>query len=116
MSALTRSLPVFNVLGHVVLMFAATLLLPWVFSIVGDDGARRSFDITLLVTGGCGLLIAASTRRFRRDLQTRDGFLLVTLAWTVLPAFATLPLLLQIPNLSFTDAYFEAMSGLTTTG
>ena len=36
--------------------------------------------------------------------------------WTVLPAFATLPLLLYLPELSFTDAYFEAVSGLTATG
>ena len=57
-----------------------------------------------------------STRRFRRELQPRDGFLLVTLGWTVLPAFATLPLLFHLPGLSFTDAYFETMSGLTTTG
>jgi trk system potassium uptake protein TrkH len=50
------------------------------------------------------------TRRFRRELQPRDGFLLVTLTWAVLPAFGALPLLLAIPGLSFTDAYFEAMS------
>jgi trk system potassium uptake protein len=57
-----------------------------------------------------------ATRRFRRELLPRDGFLLVTLIWAVLPAFAALPLLLHLPGLSFTDAYFEAMSGLTTTG
>jgi len=49
-------------------------------------------------------------------LQPRDGFLLVSLVWTVLPAFATLPLLIFLPELSFTDAYFETVSGLTTTG
>jgi len=46
----------------------------------------------------------------------RDGYLLAVLTWTVLPAFATLPLLFHLPNLSFTDAYFETMSGITTTG
>jgi trk system potassium uptake protein TrkH len=46
----------------------------------------------------------------------RDGFLLVALVWTVLPAFATLPLLSYVPGLSFTDAYFEATSGLTASG
>ena len=50
------------------------------------------------------------------QLTVRDGFLLVVLTWTALPALATLPLLLYIPSLSFTDAYFEAVSGLTTTG
>jgi len=54
--------------------------------------------------------------RHRRELQPRDGFLLVTLVWTVLPAFATLPLMFHLPGLSFPYAYFETMSGLTTTG
>ena len=117
MNALARfTLPVLNVLGYVVLMFAATLLVPLAFAVIGDDGAQKTFDIALLVTAGVGLVLVFSTRRFKRELQTRDGFLLVTLAWTVLPAFATLPLLLQLPDLSFTDAYFEAMSGLTATG
>ena len=110
------SLPVLNVLGHVVLMFAATLLVPLVFAVIGDDGAQRAFHIALAVTAGSGLALTLATRRFRRDLQARDGFLLVTLVWTVLPAFATLPLMLRLPDLSFTDAYFETMSGLTASG
>lgn len=117
MNASARSiLPVLNVLGYVVLMFSATLLVPLAFAVVSADGAQRGFEIALLVTAGCGLALTLATRRFRRELQARDGFLLVTLVWTVLPAFATLPLLLQLPGLSFTDAYFEAMSGLTATG
>ena len=89
MTALARStLPVLNVLGYVVLMFAVTLLVPLAFAVVGDDGAQRSFDIALLVTAGCGLASGAGdATRYRRELQVRDGFLLVTLAWTVLPAF-----------------------------
>jgi trk system potassium uptake protein TrkH len=49
-------------------------------------------------------------------LKPRDGFLLATLSWVLMSASATIPLLIAIPGLSFTDAYFEAMSGLTTTG
>ncbi len=60
--------------------------------------------------------MSLATRRFQRELLPRDGFLLVTLIWLLLPAFGALPLLLALPGLSFTDAYFEAMSGLTTTG
>ena len=81
-----------------------------------NDGAQRSFDIALLVTAGSGLSMMLATRRFRRELQARDGFVLVSLVWTVLPAFATLPLLLHLPDASITNAYFEAMSGLTATG
>lgn len=117
MNSLARStLPVLHVLGHVVIIFSATMLVPLAFAAIGDDGAQRAFNISLLVTAGCGVALMFATRRFRRELQIRDGFLLVTLVWTVLPAFATLPLLLQLPDLSITDAYFETMSGLTATG
>jgi len=117
MNVFARSiLPVVNVFGYIVLMFAATLLIPLAFAVIGGDGAQRSFNIALLVTAGAGLFFVVATRRFRRELQIRDGFVLVTSVWTVLPAFATLPLLLQLPDLSITDAYFESMSGLTATG
>ena len=111
MNAFVRfTLPVISVLGYVVLMFAATMLVPLAFAVAADDGSQRGFDIALLITTGSGLALMLTTRRFRRELQVRDGFLLVTLVWTVLPAFATLPLLMQLPDLSITDAYFEAMS------
>jgi trk system potassium uptake protein TrkH len=48
--------------------------------------------------------MSLATRRFRRELQPRDGFLLVALTWLVLPAFGALPLWLAIPGLSVTDA------------
>lgn len=107
--------PVVNVLGVVVLLLAATLLVPLAFAFFGRDAALAAYDSALLITAGTGALMMLGTRRFKRELQPRDGFLLVTLVWTVLPAFATLPLLFHIQDLSFTDAYFEAMSGLTTT-
>lgn len=56
------------------------------------------------------------TRHTSRELSVRDGFLLVTLVWVVLPFYAALPLLFVVHGISFTDAYFEAMSGLTATG
>ena len=117
MLTLARSLlPTLNALGAILVMFAVTMLLPLAFALIGNDAARGAYDETVLITLAAGGLLFGATRRFRRELLPRDGFLLVTLVWTVLPAFATLPLLLVIPGLSFTDAYFETMSGLTTTG
>ena len=78
--------------------------------------AQTAYDEAILLTASVGVLLWLMTRRKRRELQPRDGFLLVALVWTVLPAFATLPLLFYLPQLSFTDAYFETVSGLTTTG
>jgi trk system potassium uptake protein TrkH len=113
-------LPVFNILGVVIVLFAATMLVPLVAAFLGDDAALRAYDIAILITGGSGLALWFCTRKYRRELQPRDGVLLVSLVWTILPAFATLPLIFYFQTtpapLSVTDAYFEAMSGLTTTG
>jgi trk system potassium uptake protein TrkH len=107
---------VLNLLSVVVVFFAATMLLPLAVSLYLSDGAELAYHSTTLATGLAGGLTWIATRGSHRDLQPRDGFLLVTLAWTVLPAFAALPLLSYLPGLSFADAYFEAMAGLTTTG
>ena len=117
MQAFARSiLPVLNVLGYLVLIFAGTMLVPLAFAFFAGEAALKDYDLALLITASIGGALILGTRRFRRELQPRDGFLLVTLGWTLLPACATLPLLFHLPGLTFTDAYFETMSGLTTTG
>jgi trk system potassium uptake protein TrkH len=57
-----------------------------------------------------------ATRKHRRDLRPRDGYLLVTLGWLLMAAAASIPFIIALPGLSYTDAFFETMSGLTTTG
>jgi trk system potassium uptake protein len=104
------------VLGVSLAAFSLGYLLPIGCSLVTGDGLWPKFLAAAACAAGAGLALAGLTRRFRRELRPRDGFLLVTLVWLVLSAAAALPLLLALPNLSFTDAYFEAMSGLTTTG
>jgi len=113
MSSLLRILPV---LGVVLALFSAALLVPIGFAAWGGDAALPAFGVALAITLACGLALWRVFHRFQRELQLRDGFLLVALVWSVLPAFGALPLLLHLPGLSFTDAYFEAVSGLTTTG
>jgi len=107
---------VLHVLSVVIMMFALCVFFPLAWSFILRDAAQTAYDETIFVTAFAGVALWALTRNHRRELQPRDGFLLVALVWTVLPAFATLPLLLYLPGLSFTDAYFEAVSGLTTTG
>jgi trk system potassium uptake protein TrkH len=103
-------------LGLLLAAFALTFALPVACSLVMGDGLWPSFLVAAALTAGCGLALAAATRRLKRELRARDGFLLVTLGWLILSAAAAVPLLLTLPSLSFTGAYFEAMSGLTTTG
>ncbi len=102
--------------GRMLVLFALLMGVPLAFALADHDAAERPFLVAMGITALAGITLSLATRRFRRELQPRDGFLLVTLTWTVLPAFGTLPLMLSLPELSFTDAYFEAMSGLTTTG
>jgi trk system potassium uptake protein len=109
-------LAVAHVLGLLLASFAASYLLPLLGSLWLGDGLALYFLTAALITAACGGLLALATYRFRRELKPRDGFLLVTLGWLFVPAAATLPLLMCIPGLSFTAAFFETMSGLTTTG
>jgi trk system potassium uptake protein TrkH len=111
-----RFLPLLNVLGMVIGFFGLSMLAPLLLAEITLDGAQRTYDEAALVTIGAGLVLWLLGRHWRRDLKTRDGILLVVLIWTLLPAFAALPLLFYLPHLSVTDAYFEAMSGLTATG
>jgi hypothetical protein len=111
-----NALAVVGLVGRIIAVFSLLMLVPLAFALAAHDPAERAFLIAAAITAITGLGLSLLTRRHRRELQPRDGFLLVTLTWTLLPAFGALPLLLVIPGLSFTDAYFEAMSGLTTTG
>jgi trk system potassium uptake protein TrkH len=111
-----RLVAVLNVLSRVLLLFAASMALPWGLSYALGDGAQQAFGHALAATLASALVLWLITFHERRELQVRDGFLLVALVWTVLPAFAALPLLFSLPGLRFTDAYFEAVSGLTASG
>ncbi|MGH8717592.1 MAG: TrkH family potassium uptake protein [Burkholderiales bacterium] len=112
-----RLAPVFHLLGLVLVIFALTMLLPLAIALSrGNDAAMKADLTSLAITLASGGALWLATRKYKRELQVRDGFLLVALTWSVLPAFGTLPLLFFLPELTFTDAYFETVSGVTTTG
>jgi trk system potassium uptake protein TrkH len=103
-------------LGIILAAFGLAYLLPIGCSLATGDGLWPQFLLAAGITVAAGAALAGLTLRYRRELKARDGFLLVTLGWVLLAASATLPLLLTMPGLSFTRAFFETMSGLTTTG
>jgi trk system potassium uptake protein TrkH len=109
-------LSVIHVLGSMLMMFSVTYVLPLATSIIYQDGQVLDFVVAAIVCIAAGGVVWFATRRHKRELRSRDGFLLVTLAWVLMSAIATVPLLIAIPDLSFTDAFFETMSGLSTTG
>jgi len=111
-----RALTVIHALGLMLVVFSITYLMPIVTSLIYDDGTLIDFALAMVCTFVVGVLMWLLTRRHKGELSIRHGYLLVVAMWTAMPAFATFPLLLVMPGLSFTDAYFETMSGLTTTG
>ena len=113
---LARHAPLAHSLGLVVMLFGLSFLFPLAVSHALGDGAEAAYDEAIAITVGAGAALWLVSRRHRAELALRDGFLLVVLVWTGLAGFATLPLLFYIEGLSFTDAYFEAISGMTTTG
>ena len=112
-----RTLTVIHALGLLLVMFSVAYVMPVVTSLIYEDSAMLlDFLLAMVWTASAGVLMWLLTRRHKGELSIRHGYLLVVAMWTAMPAFATIPLLLMIPGLSFTDAYFETMSGMTTTG
>jgi len=110
-------LGVLNIFGSLLAWFALYFLLPIVTALLyGEISPLRGFVIGAAVSVLGGLLLRLATRRYRYDLKPRDAYLLVTVSWLTIAAVATTPLLIDLPGLSFTRAYFETMSGLSTTG
>lgn len=109
--------PVGNLLGILIAILGLTMLLPAATAFIYGDGELDSFLISsflsILVGGALGFsTIGAAGGR----LNIQQVFLITTLVWLVLPVFGAIPFVLGAPHASYTDAFFEAMSGLTTTG
>ena len=108
---------VLRILGVLLVMFSTTMIPPLIISWMSSDGSAGAFLVAYLATVSVGGALWILFRNKARELRVRDGFLIVVLFWTVLAIFGTTPLLLSPnPALSLTDALFESMSGLTTTG
>ncbi|MEO1034440.1 MAG: TrkH family potassium uptake protein [Pseudomonadota bacterium] len=106
-----------RILGLLLMMFSLTMLPPVVVAVIFSESSWSPFIYGFLLTLVSGLFIWMPVRTAHRDLRLRDGFLIVASFWMVLGTFGSAPLLFSdVPTMSFTDAVFEAMSGLTTTG
>lgn len=110
-----RFYPVFRALGVSLALFSLTLLVPLIYSHVVHDGAESAYSLAFFSALGSGVLLWVLTRKHKRELKIREGFLMVVLIWSVLPLYASLPFYIQL-DIGFTKAYFEAASGLTATG
>lgn len=106
-----------KVLGLLLTLFSLTMLPPAVVALIYRDGAVWPFLLSLIIILSMGLMIFLPVARSQHVLRLRDGFLVVVLFWTTLGLAGALPFMLSpSPNVSLTDAIFESISGLTTTG
>ncbi len=109
--------PVGYVVGILVTALGAMMLLPAAIDFLAGDRNALIFLETALITALAGALMAiACANGVRSGLTLQQTFLLATGTWVVLPAFGMLPFVLGAPGAGWLDAYFEAMSGMTTTG
>ncbi len=107
---------VFYMLGRIVSLEAFILLLPMVCSLIYGESCVLSFAIASVVALiiGAGLSVCANPRD--KTIFAREGFLIVSLAWIALSAIGAMPFVLSGEIPSFVDAFFETVSGFTTTG
>ena len=109
--------PIAYVIGRILIVFAILMLAPAVIDY--RDGLANGFDFLqcAILTGGIGgLLVLATQNALRQGLNTRQAYVLTVSIWGIVPMFAALPFYFGAPHLSYTDAYFEAVSGITGTG
>src|SRR5690606_3207729 len=112
-----RSQTIQRVVGFLIacssLMMFPPILVSWLYK----DATHGVFMTCALILFIIGLAIYVPVRHMRQELRLRDGFLIVTACWLSLVLVGALPfVLLEQPNISYVDAVFESMSGLTTTG
>lgn len=108
---------IIRILGLLVALFSVTMVPPGFISLIYRDGAGLPFVLAFLLCLSTGMVFWYSNRGYKRELRAKEGFLIVVLFWVVLASFGALPfILLEQPKMSFTDAFFESFSGLTTTG
>ena len=109
--------PVGYVIGLLVAVLGATMLLPFAIDLIDGNGQWPVFLQSALIT--ClsgGLLALACANGVQAGLTIQQTFLLTTGVWLALPVFAALPFVFGATDARYVDAFFEAMSGLTTTG
>lgn len=108
-------LALLRVIGWLLLIESLFLLVPFVTCLIYEEADWKAFAITIAATFASGLGMTFIRPR-HNHMAKREGFLLTALVWVVFSIFGMIPLMLMEHPLSVSDAFFEAMSGFTTTG
>ena len=106
--------PLLNLFSILVILFSFSFIFPIIVSLIYKDAAITIFIRTFLIVFVIGFIGWLVSRKHNEDLNQKDGFLIITLFWLVLSVAGSIPFVLS--GMSYMDAFFEAMSGITTTG
>ena len=107
---------ILRLIGLLLMMFSLSMLTPLIINLIFHENFWLPFIGAFLCTLGTGFILWFSCRTQYHELKIRDGFLIVVLFWLVLCFFASLPFIFALQQHSMTDAFFESVSGFTTTG
>ena len=107
---------IFHFLGLLILFNGGFMLLSSLMSLAYKDGVTLQLFLAGIVTLIVGVLIMIFTRRHKKEMNKREGYIVVTFGWLIMALTGTLPYIFTESISSFTDAFFETMSGFTTTG
>ncbi|MCE8032624.1 TrkH family potassium uptake protein [Halomonas sp. MCCC 1A11057] len=108
--------PVLRVISVLWMVLAIFMAIPWLVLVVERDPDAHAFGLSMLIVLAAVGLVWLSTLRTNIELKPWQMFVLTTLSWVTVSGFASLPLVLGAPQLSFTNAVFESVSAITTTG
>ena len=106
---------VFFTLGILQIILGISMMIPIIFQLIFQE-LDSSFIGAGIITIVFGILFSLSNLDHQKKLNLQQAFLLTTLSWLSIAIFGCIPFLLSNLNLSFVDAFFESMSGITTTG
>lgn len=107
---------IFYVLGLLLILMGMAMLIPASVDIIYNNKDWEVFVLSSAIAIFLGGLMSIPTRDVGENLNKRELLILIPLAWITMPSIATLPIYTSELGLSFTDAYFESLSGMTTTG
>ena len=108
--------PVFYIIGILLCIESMTMLIPMTIDLIYQNSDWQIFMLSSILTFFIGLVLYFSFRGQKNKISLRQAFILTVLSWTIIALFSSLPFIFSSSNLDFTNAFFESISGITTTG
>jgi trk system potassium uptake protein TrkH len=106
---------ILKMLGYILIIIAFTMFAPLIISIIVRQNDMKAFLLSIILTGIVGLLLS-KIETDKRKINTKEGIAIVTFGWIIVSLFGALPFYLSGSIPSYVDAFFETVSGFTTTG